>query len=317
MNEKKLKHILVELEKKSKKKKRICCWKDCQKEAISSHLLQKNGVLNQIAENGKLYELKVDYFSESLLKFKSTGLKDALTFPGFCIEHDTEIFSSIETQTINFNNYNVQLLFSYRALINERRKKEILVDFYDSILNSSALKSELKKDHIKFYQNQKQQQELGIRDSRYYEELMLTNIENPNLKDFSFFSYEFTKKPVCISGTFSYETTNEINLIGIESLLTQIYFHLIPQTNKSIFIIGFPNTRKEKVWDYIISFENSEKTINKKISSVMINQLENWLCSPKMYDEKFRQIEDKISLLSQLSYYTGDERTFLDIDLFE
>ncbi|MCF8296451.1 MAG: efflux RND transporter permease subunit [Saprospiraceae bacterium] len=49
------------------------------------------------------------------MNFQKIGINQALTFPGFCNKHDTEIFREIETESIDFKNYKTNLLFSYKT----------------------------------------------------------------------------------------------------------------------------------------------------------------------------------------------------------
>lgn len=71
------------------------------RKTINSHLLQRHGVLDNIIEDGHMYELRVrDIFKWSKdvppVVFKKVGLNDAISYPLFCNHHDTELFLDIE-----------------------------------------------------------------------------------------------------------------------------------------------------------------------------------------------------------------------------
>lgn len=105
-------------------------FRDCKNVAISSHVLQKNGILKEISENNHLIELKPsDPFkmeSEGISEFRSVGINNVYTFPGFCLMHDTTLFKVIEsTSSLNLENKNQQSLFAYRGLCQEIRRKEL------------------------------------------------------------------------------------------------------------------------------------------------------------------------------------------------
>lgn len=78
-----------------------CMVDGCPEKTINSHLLQRHGVLDNIIEDGHMYELRVrDIFKWSKdvppVVFKKVGLNDAISYPLFCNHHDTELFLDIE-----------------------------------------------------------------------------------------------------------------------------------------------------------------------------------------------------------------------------
>lgn len=110
-------------------KKCHCLEPTCDKEAINSHLLQRNGILSTITEKGHLIEIRpIDLFkwkkNQPMLEFKLIGINSAISLPLFCNYHDSSLFKNIESRTISFYLYENQLLFSYRTLCAELRKKE-------------------------------------------------------------------------------------------------------------------------------------------------------------------------------------------------
>lgn len=119
-----------EQEKEIARKKWLCMCPNCSDSAINSHLLQRNGVLNHIIVKGHLYEIGREAFykwhKNSPVKIKKVGLQQAISFPLFCNKHDTELFATIEGNLIDFDDYRSQLLFSYRGLCSEIRKKEFV-----------------------------------------------------------------------------------------------------------------------------------------------------------------------------------------------
>ena len=112
---------------KNKKKIWPCCFPNCHEKANNSHLLQRNGILNRIAEGGHVTSL-VEVPSSSMsmrFKFDKVGLNNVMAYPVFCNNHDTEIFRSIEENSLNIMQKWGNLLLAYRATASERRKKEI------------------------------------------------------------------------------------------------------------------------------------------------------------------------------------------------
>jgi|AntAceMinimDraft_9_1070365.scaffolds.fasta_scaffold06042_4 hypothetical protein len=324
MTDKQIKNIIFKIQLNAFDAKRKCLYKDCEEISIKSHLLQKKGIINSISENNHVYELAINPFAEGKHKFTNTGINEVFTFPGFCTTHDNNIFKEIESGDVSFFDYRTQLLLSYRAVMNEKRKKEIIIDYFNRILNSATLKQYLATEYFQRIKGSIQQQKLGIDDQTYYEIFFLSNINNTDNRDFSFLTIEIPRIEFCSSAVVSYETTDEINQIyffkgpNTKEPLTEIYFNLLPLEEKSIIIIGCLNLRKDKCWEFIKSFDGdtTEKTL-KKISDLLLYQVENWLCSPSIYRDYLKSKEHEIIRIVNESTIHTDERRELDFNLFE
>lgn len=187
---------LSEREKDIVKKKWLCMCPHCTNPAINSHLLQRHGVLSHIVEKGHLYEIgREDFYKwdeNSPIKIKKVGLQQAISFPLFCNKHDTELFAPIEGDLIDFEDYRSQLLFSYRGLCSEIRKKEFNqirnVAFYEGVIKDAVTAGT----------------DCGLNDLRYYKNLFEQELDFATQK-FEFFHFSYPLIKVCTSGTASYE----------------------------------------------------------------------------------------------------------------
>lgn len=323
MTDKEIRNIIETLNKRAMQAKRKCLFDNCEELSIDSHLLQKRGIINQIAENNHVIELAIDNFKRDKFFFKRIGINDAFAFPGFCKSHDNELFKEIERGSIDYTSYRTQLLFSYRAAMNEMRKKEIIIDFFDRILNSLSVKLYLTDQYLSNIKENKQGQQDGIKDELYYEPFFLSNIQDSTKRDFTFITFELPKVEVCSSAVFTYETTAEINhMMQFESYkkekpLTEIYFNLLPIEDKSIVILGCLNERIDVCWKYIESFkaDTPDKSL-KKISDLLLCQVENWLCSDTMYKTNLKKREQDIVRITHESLGHMNERRELNYNLF-
>ena len=126
MNEKEHDKITKDINLKVFKQQRECFIDGCNKMAVKCHLLQRNGILNHIISNGHLHEVSYLQYPKGHYTIKRIGWKDALTFYGFCAEHDSGIFEPIEKKSIDFSDYRNCLLLSFRPLVYEYRLKEIV-----------------------------------------------------------------------------------------------------------------------------------------------------------------------------------------------
>lgn len=105
---------------------RQCCLhpnanKDSCNGKSRAHTIQRSGVLDSIAINGHVGQLRPAMDPESgpgIAEMELVGLREASTFPGLCNKHDTELFRPIETELVTFRRDQI-FLFSYRALLRE------------------------------------------------------------------------------------------------------------------------------------------------------------------------------------------------------
>lgn len=118
------------------KEKWSCMFPNCKHHAINSHILQRHGILDNIAENGHFYQLyPLSAFdvkrTGKYVDFKKIGLNNGFSWPLFCKEHDSKLFEDIERKSnIDICDYKVQLLFTYRTLCSELRKLQMQLCFY-------------------------------------------------------------------------------------------------------------------------------------------------------------------------------------------
>ena len=157
-----------------------CMVDGCPEKTINSHLLQRHGVLDNIIEDGHMYELRVrDIFKWSKdvppVVFKKVGLNDAISYPLFCNHHDTELFLDIEKNDPDVDDYRSQLLFSYRSVCAEMRKKEIEID-----VNQRQLRSRILNLDSFYLKECIRGLEIGIKDLKFYEEQLLNGGCNLN-----------------------------------------------------------------------------------------------------------------------------------------
>ena len=319
MTEKEIKGIIRKHEINAKRKTRKCFLPNCNSNSIASHLLQKNGILNRISHQNHLYQVGMDSFKTGMFYFEKIGINKAFSFPGFCNDHDTNLFKEIEKEEINFNDYRTPLLFSYRILVNEIRKKEILIDWFSSNINDFKLKLFLDQPYFIDLQKGIQGFKQAIKDGDYYLERFYSDI-NKNTQKFTFLTFELPLIEICASGVFTYETAEEIENIPDwlwDKPLTDIYFNLLPMKNKSIVIFGFLTEMKEKSLNHINSFkETNDKLSLKMIGDLLLTRIENWLCSYSVY-QQLKQNENEIVRITHESVNSKNERRKLDFNLFD
>ena len=255
---------------------------NCQASAINSHLLQRNGILNNVAENGHLCEMRKPNVYErenKLIDIKKVGISQAISFPLFCSKHDSSLFKSIEGKHIDFDSYLSQLLFSYRSLCSEIRKKEFSIELYSAALPENKDKFDLLL-HTK----------LGLEDLKHYKRLFEDEIGMPQ-DNFTFLHLSYPFIPVYASGTstsFSLDGTivDSTEGIGVNQIIDSFFINIIPQKESLEIIVGYNNNHtNSKIKNYVNSWKNLSKLqLFNKIIDLFNDSLESWGMSPSFYN---------------------------------
>ncbi|MDO6761408.1 hypothetical protein Q4566_14445 [Tamlana sp. 2_MG-2023] len=310
--------FISKISEEESKRKRNCIIDNCNEKAINSHLLQRNGILKNIAFNGHLVERKVkDPYkwtaNGEITEFKEIGLKKAFSLPLLCSNHDSEIFKPIETPPLDFNNYKAQLLLSYRVTLAEIRKKEIVLDTFTRILTLKEVNVRDKANQVAFVTGTK----LGINDLNIFKNLLKTEIENPK-QEFHFEYFEFPKFEVYASAIFSPPKTFSFNSSNPDKTYEQVFIHIIPLDDGLKVITGY---HKNYVNRYIKKFikswrKTNNNNLSEKITQVFCKDIENWGTSPNMYKS---MSSDNIKKFNKYFYLSEILPSFMipKIDLFK
>lgn len=276
-----IKSKLNKIERHIENEKWPCLHPNCQESAINSHLLQRNGVLNNVAENGHLCEMRTPNVYErenKLFDIKKVGISQTISFPLFCSKHDSCLFKSIEGKHIDFDSYQSQLLFSYRGLCSEIRKKEYNIELY------SVLPENKDKFDLLFLTK------LGLEDLKHYKKLFENEIDLPH-DNFTFLHLSYPFIPVYASGTstsFSLDGTivDSTEGIGVNQIIDSFFINIIPQKESLEIIVGYNNSHtNSKIKNYVNSWRNlSKQQLFYKIIELFNDSLESWGMSPSFYN---------------------------------
>ncbi|AZJ36648.1 hypothetical protein [Tenacibaculum singaporense] len=283
--------VLQAIFKNAKNKKQKCLI--CEENSINSHLLQKNGILNLISTNSHITQIKGnDFFKaekDGIISIKSIGINNAMSYPLFCNSHDTDIFAPIEIEEHNLNDYNSQLLFSYRSLCAEIRKKIINVDIFKRVNNSRQFA--INTQFIDMAKSQVEANTMGIQDLNWYKNIMELEINNSNNnQDFIFEKIDFDFIPISASAVYTPINPEEHTLGFLkksENILNYIFINLIPQKDKLSLIIGYHKSKSSKwILEYISSWKKlTQLDFELKLTDLFATKIETWAISPDFWKE--------------------------------
>ncbi len=307
----------VECKKAAISKIRKCFHPNCSGNSINSHILQKNGILSTIAKDNHLWEIRVNPFKSPSFHPKRTGINEVFSFNCFCNEHDTNLFSKIEKEEINFEDYQSCLLFTVRTFYNELFRKMVGIDQFTCLIDKSDdefAKSQFRKtiDSTK----------LAVQDLDFIKNLIWSDIDKGS-ESFVFKYRILEKVELILSSFYDFETSNEIKKYQMENggrdldRLSSIFITLFPYKGKSVLLMGYTKEDESKVKGYFNSFfKETEKRVQRKITNLMLFQCENWVCSENFYKKK---IKGKENLFANTAYFSSrnyNERRVFDLNIF-
>lgn len=302
---------------KAKSDTNTCMHPNCDKKAINSHIMQKNGILSEISDDQHLWELSIDHFKQEYAGFKRKGIKKIYTFTGFCNHHDSTIFSKIETQgEIDFNDYESCLLFALRTAYNEIWLKEVVIKMQECVIQSVIdIDTWMLKETIR-------QNKLGINDMAFYTKAMWNDLQN-NTESFNFEFRETDYQEICLNSIYTYDTSQEIMDYQRKykrdmERPSEIFISYFPYTNKSILLMGYHKDDAQKVKGYInLFFKENLKRLNRRLSSLISFNCETWVCSNNFYKEKLEGLDSEFFKAIQFSAKNGNERKTFNVDFFK
>lgn len=308
----------------AKDKTRLCMYPECNQKAIKSHVLQKNGILREISVQNHLFQFEntsvFQIEKKGIFELKSIGVNDAFTFPGFCKNHDSEVFKPIENDKfIDLNSTESIRLFSYRSICQEIRRKEIVLDMVQSMINT-----DYNLNIIVLLYSFKKGLENGIKNLTFFKE----ELEKDNNRDSSKFVFEIqeiNKIDLCISGPINIDDDqNELSKINntygskIHQPFTTSIINLFPYKDKSYLLVAQHKDYPCR-WSNLLlknMRESEDANILKIISDLIAIRFEFWCISPILKE----RVDHKINELfftweNNISEFNFDAST--DFNLFE
>ena len=295
MSQKEIMAIIAKIHKNVLQKKYLCLHPECNEMSINSHLLQQKGILNHLAENNHLIEVKSKTIFEmkegAFTKFDKIPVSQAVSFPLFCNYHDSQIFKVIETYPVDFTAYNNQLLFSYRSLCAELRKEEFGIEGARRILNAATLQNKI---NSRYLSNELEEGTVAFNALIKYKEMFEFEIANNSNRNFTFKTFKYEPIKIGVSAVFSVFVSDG-DVVYKDDLNHDIFVNIIPQMDSLNIIIGYNNNYcDEWVVNYVKSWEGlTFAELKVAITDLIANRIETWTIAQSVYnsisDDKKRE----------------------------
>ena len=289
---------------------------NCKKQAIKSHVLQKNGILKEISVKRHLIQLvppnPFQMHEKGIFDFKSIGVNNVYTFPGFCQNHDTSLFKAIESnKDLKFNNKNQQALFSYRGLCQEIRRKEISIEWMDDLKNHLRPPLSILSDSLV------EGYKIGIKNLSFFKSKLENAIISDDYSSFSFTTVEIPKIDLCISVVLNIKNSNLI-LDKETTPFETSFINIFPKKDKSMIICGYHKDYPCK-WtvDFLEKIKDASTTeILKELSDLITLRLEFWTMSPKLFNQIDKDDLEEYKKIFTENIFNHDSKLITDLNIF-
>lgn len=319
-NIRKIQNVIAGIAKNVNKKSWTCIVEGCKENAINSHLLMQNGILNVVAEDGHLIELRpkaIEAFKKDIfpISFNKVGITQAISFPLFCNSHDTILFKEIENGSVDFTNYNHLALYSYRSICAEIRRKDIEIEKLKRELASEILNKELSFDWYELKEGQKLMIELGRDELNFYKKQLIRDVTEKT-ESFNFTSLKIPINGIYVSTPTSLFSTENDTLEG--EILNMFIFHLIPCEDYSWLIMGYHKEYvNDKILKYINRWTNVETNKIGYMLTGMLLQSETWGMKPSLFNKIPQKQINRFYELYEESINTLEQSPIEEFNLFE
>lgn len=286
----------------------------CHNKPISSHTIQKSIGLNVISKNNHVMTfmngLNGVIRNDGKFKVTKKGIKTASTFPGFCEEHDGELFAPIEKKSWSNCKENA-FLFSLRAISYEFFSKK------RALLSATYLKENADKG--KDFDSQVAIQhtlssliygiEMGIKDGEFWKNSYDNFYLNKNYENYHYLAIE-TKSPlpVCGCGSFHIDYDFEGNLLqdlmSTSEKIQHLTINATSNLDRGLIIFGWIGDENGPARKFLESFERIPE--NKKVNTVIklfFEYIENTYFEEHWWESLPEQA--KISIEKRVNYTAG------------
>lgn len=134
----KMRQELGNYERNRKKVKYKCLYPGCLQDSINSHSQQRGKQLKAISVDNSVYGQETSFYKMLLsgqesIEIVRTPIKNTSTFPGFCADHDNNLFSCIEKEDIKIGDPEQAGSLYLRALSYEYARKREAQAFFEFI----------------------------------------------------------------------------------------------------------------------------------------------------------------------------------------
>ncbi|MBK6858963.1 MAG: hypothetical protein IPG95_01595 [Saprospiraceae bacterium] len=252
-------------------------------------------------------------FPGKLPKFKREPISSILTFQGFCTKHDQMIFSEIEKSSFDLTDRKHLLLFNYRAICHELRKKWDIISWMEALIRDDDFPNIPDERFNVSLGGHK----LGAKDLEYYK----LKAEEELVKGISNYDYLVEVLPYrefVTSAIFNIETLtpNEVAKVNTpnwkEEPLKAMVFTIFPKNAELILILCYLKSDASIISDFIREMGGINLNF---VNKIIIEWIETWACSEGFYTTNIQSNRDEIikACFQSNSIYAANQNELINI----
>lgn len=280
-----------------------CAYHNCTCDAINSHLLQKNLWLKRIAEGGKVLQMS-DSQMQPLLDGDENGniysllsIKNAMSLPIYCKQHDQKLFKAFEEKELDLNNALHLLKLSYRAFcasIAQEKRRNLFYNINPEINTFCS---------GPLFEEQRAYSTYVIEIYEKYRDDMYQHVKKTHTSDYIFKVVRMSRKRLCLSDVYIAENilSDAYERKEDNPKLFPIFMHALPYENESVLIYGYD---KRQCNSSVISYiEKWSESIPDDIITEWLVMADKWCVAPSSFGDVAQEIcEDLMCKKNKLSF---------------
>lgn len=290
----------------------------CNKPAISSHSISATN-LRMISENHEVVRCGMDLNHDSrteFVQFRRASPKVASTFPGFCGQHDQQIFREIDVREFKISPRNLTL-FMYRATAQEMFKKARNLAVFSSFKEMTDDGKFEIPHNIKYAQLGT---ELGLSDAYKHLVTIRTMVENNDFSSVRYACFKFAQiVPFSYLAAVNFRyfpQYNEFDLLE-ESRDEGCTIGVIPQEGGSIFFVVWRRGYERVLAPILKRFHPARSALEEFAFQLGVEHCENIFFRPSWFESLGATNESLLKkfILSNIDDYVTnpDARPFVDL----
>jgi hypothetical protein len=294
----KIMHGMGKLQKKIKKALFGCLFPGCSQGAIRSHSQQKEGQLRTIAREGMVYVLDRNFYRSvkgtqaPLLELIPTGIAEASIFPGFCGNHDKDLFADLEDHPLTKGDRKQALLLFLRTIAYEYAQKRRGAMFLEGLLReaSGLIAPEVAREMALV---QKGMKIFVSTDGRFYLGAAFAALKEVS---FDWFTTEWQVIPINVGAScsccFSPLLDNHVDYMikHIGEIGPVVTFNLIPRENHTHIIVSW-HEKDSKHTPWIIESMGDKSLLELFINRCAIVESEDTCFNPDLWENTYPDVK--------------------------
>ncbi|WP_272799457.1 hypothetical protein [Sphingobium sp. AntQ-1] len=266
----------------------------CGGQIVRAHTVQKSGGLEAIARDSRVYSLTTTMpemvKNRGRLVPRLVGIGQASVFPGFCAEHDRDLFLPIEGKDCAIGEAEA-LLFSYRAVCFEAYSKRAQLAASDILFRldegSPVEDHELAQNMARNVQHSARRSAAATHARKEAYEARLA------AQDFTGYSYSWTRfdglLPVACCGTFLPDNDLTGTLLQRIAHGTQAFEHVTLNitsfAGQSVIVFGWTGDEDGPAARFVQSFDALDDQLKAAAATrLALEYLENSYISPVWWE---------------------------------